>query len=205
MIMTEKIDPLLLSVPMPILTPRLRIEAVNPRYTEVSVDSMKESKKEIGAWSAWINTPDALTLSARERWLRDHEAAFIRREKLYMLAFERTTDRLIGGTGFHNIDWDIPCFEIGYWVRTSATGQGYATEITIALMRYAFLALQARRVSAQHADGNDASARVITKSAMLFEGIARNDHLHVDGRVGDSYIYAATDIAQAPAMEVSWG
>lgn len=198
-------DPILQSVPMPIITPRLRIKAVHDQYTDAQIEAMRESKNEIGQWSAWINKPDALTHAARAAWLREGMAAFIKREKLYMVALHCETGQIIAGTGFHNIDWEIPSFEIGYWVRTSATRQGYATEITIALARYAFLALSARRVAIQHADGNVASERVITKAGFPREGIIRNDHLHVDGRVGDSYLYGVTHVDQIPAIDVTWG
>jgi RimJ/RimL family protein N-acetyltransferase len=203
--MSKTIDPLLQDVPMPILTPRLRIERVGVDYTNPQIEALSESLAEIGQWSEWIHKPDALSASERLKWLREGSADFERRKNLYMVAFERSSGRLIAGTGFHNIDWDIPSFEIGYWVRTSATKRGYATEITTALAHYAFIALGARRVEVCHADGNDASARVIAKSGFTQEGILKNHHRHVDGRIGDTWVYALTDRADLPPLDIIFG
>ena len=203
--MTDKIDPLKIEIPLPIMTPRLCIEAVDERHVDAQIDALRESKTEIGRWSSWINAPDAFDRATRTKWLRQSAAEFLRREKMFMIAFERDGGRLVAGTGYHGIDWDIPSFEIGYWVRTSATGRGYATEIASALLHYGFKALGANRVVIKHADGNDISRRVIAKTGIPYEGMQRNDTRRVDDSLGHSHIYAATSDDPLPALDVTWG
>ena len=55
---------------------------------------------------------------------------------------------LLGGAGLHVRNWDARGFEIGYWLRVSATGQGYVREAAAALSRLAFESLTAERVKA---------------------------------------------------------
>lgn len=202
--MREKTEPILQHVPMPIMTPRLRIEAVSTLYIQPQLEALRESRESLLPWMTWVHEPGALDESKRRKWLADGEAAFIRREKLFMLAFEHATGRLIGGTGFHGIDWDVPKFEIGYWVRTSAQRQGFAHEMSVSLLRYAFQALGANRVEIHVTDGNDKSQRVIEKTRIPYERMARNDHRLVTGDLGHTHIYAATELTHVPEMEVSW-
>ena len=202
--MTTKKDPILIDVPMPIYTPRLRIEPVAAGHGAASVEAFQESLESFRPWMGWIHEPDALEVDAREKWLRAGAAAFIRRETLFMLAFERASGCLVAGTGYHGIDWDVPKFEIGYWVRQSAQGQGYAYELSAALLQYAFRALNAARVEILVTDGNDKSRRVIERTGIPYEGMARHDHRGVDGALAHTHIYAATDIHHIPEMEISW-
>jgi ribosomal-protein-serine acetyltransferase len=203
--MREKINPILIDVPMPILTPRLRLEPVRAGNGAVALEALQETEVDLGLWSEWIHLPNALTLSARETWQREQEAKFIQRDVLFMQAFERASGRLVAGTGFHDIDWNIPKFGIGYWVRTSAKGQGYATELTTGLLHYAFRQLNALRVEIYHADGNEASRRVIEKTGFKPEGRLRNSILLPDGRVVDELMYSHIDLKDVPPLDVTWG
>ena len=81
-------------------------------------------------------------------------------------------------------------FEIGYWVRKSAQGQGYVSEVVAALARMAFEELQARRVEIRM-DVNNARSRVVAeRCGFELEGILRRDALTVDGEPRDTCVYA---------------
>jgi RimJ/RimL family protein N-acetyltransferase len=108
-------------------------------------------------------------------------------------------------TGLHRIDWARRKFEIGYWVRQSAMGQGYATEATNALTRYAFDVLGAQRVEIDHAEGNEASGKVITKLGFAFESARKNALLLPGGVITDARSYARVDKSDLPPLDVQWG
>jgi RimJ/RimL family protein N-acetyltransferase len=78
---------------------------------------------------------------------------------------------LVGAAGM-----DLPArqaaAEIGYWVRSDAWGNGYATEAVRTLARFAF-EQGVHRVRIQADVGNVASARVALRAGFSFEGIAR--------------------------------
>jgi ribosomal-protein-serine acetyltransferase len=69
---------------------------------------------------------------------------FVGREDLLLLLLLRGTRTLVGGSGLHRIDWEVPKFEIGYWCPTRFTGQGYVTEAMRGIAAFAFDALGAR-------------------------------------------------------------
>ena len=54
--------------------------------------------------------------------------------------------------------------EIGYWVRTSCSGQGYITEAVQEIARFAMEELQAERVEIRMSSRNTKSRRVLRGS-----------------------------------------
>lgn len=201
--MTTPKKTVLIDVPMPIITPRLLLRAAAPGDGAALNEAKRESLNELVRWMPWAKTPS--TVDDDEATARENAAKFILREDLMMLIFERDTGRLVGGTGLHRFDWDKRHFEIGYWIRTSAHGKGYATESTNALLRFAFNALSAKRVEITHADGNDASAAVIRKLGFVKEGIMREATQLPDGRLVDSHVYSRLNLDNLPALDVRWG
>lgn len=199
-----KIDPLLIDVPMPIVTPRLRFEIAQAGLGNEVISAVNESLEALKPWMSWVHKPEDMTFDAREKWQREAHAKFIRRETLFMNAFERETGQYVGNTGFHDIDWDVPAMSIGYWVRGSMHRRGYATEMTVGLLHYAFNALNAERVDIYHAVGNDASRRVVEKAGFAYEGTRRHDSRHPDGRIADTMCYSHINVNDVPPLDVRW-
>ena len=123
--MTKKIDPLLIDVPMPIETPRLRLEATRGGFGGQLFEAVNASLDVLAPWMSWIHNPEDMTIESRESWLRAAEADFIARKKLFMMVFEKDTGNYIGNTGYHDIEWDIPSLSIGYWVRGDYHRRGF--------------------------------------------------------------------------------
>ena len=201
--MTTPVKTVLIDVPMPIITPRLILRAPAAGDGAAINDAKAESFAALNKWMAWAKTMS--TIDEDEAVAREAAAKFIMRDDLMMLIFERDTGRLVGGSGLTRFDWDKRHFEIGYWVRTSNHGKGYATEVTNALLRYAFNALSARRVEITHADGNDASEAVIRKLGFVKEGVRREATQLPDGRLVDSHVYSRLNLDNLPALDVRWG
>ena len=102
---------------------------------------------------------------------------------------EEATGQPVVWTGFHNIDWRARECETGFWVRKSAQNQGYATEATNALLRYAFGALGMRKVGITHAAGNTPSQRVVEKLGFAPAGILPDASALPGGRTADRHCY----------------
>ncbi len=79
-------------------------------------------------------------------------------------------------------------FEISYWLRTSATRQGYATEAVRLLVDVAYDQLQARRIALTCDQHNIASRRVAEHAGFVLEGTLRSSVLGSDGRPADSLV-----------------
>lgn len=74
--------------------------------------------------------------------------------------------------------------ELIYWLGRAYWGQGYATEAAKRALRFGFEALKLNRIHASYFTGNPASAHVLDKIGMKFEGVMR-EHLLKDGRFID--------------------
>jgi RimJ/RimL family protein N-acetyltransferase len=96
-----------------------------------------------------------------------------------MAAIERSTDAFLGWIGFDPAEDGRPDdeIELGYRLRRSAWGKGYATEGSRALIHRAFAESGVRRVFAQTMAVNLASRRVMEKSGLRF---VRTFHLMWD-------------------------
>jgi RimJ/RimL family protein N-acetyltransferase len=196
------INPVLIDIPMPIETDRLILRNVMPGDGKVMFENKKDSLSELQPWMIWakdIGTEDDSEIVARE-----NHANFILRKDMMILGFEKATGKLAVATGLHNPDFERGYFEIGYWVPTSMTKKGFATESTNALIRYAFNALGAKKVGIAHADGNDGSKRVIEKLGFVKEGSFAEASLLTDGRMVSHHWYARFDDKGLPAMDVKW-
>ncbi|WP_129667424.1 GNAT family N-acetyltransferase [Phytoactinopolyspora endophytica] len=83
---------------------------------------------------------------------------------------------------------------IGYWVHPTARGVGVATEAVRLMIRHAFVAtddggLGLRRLRVTHAEGNDASRRVIERIGFRRSGVERSAVRLPDGTFDDHHWY----------------
>ena len=201
----QRIDPLLIELPMPIRTPRLLLRPGQPGDGAQLLDAKRESWPELGRWLDWAGGPvEAITECGEEAFVRRKAADFILRGELWLALVNPEDGRLLGSGGYHAIDWHGRLFSAGYWIRTGETGKGYATEVLNALVRYAFGALAANRVAISHADGNEASRRVIENTGFGKEGMTRKFYV-LNGVLADSHHYARFGCEGLPDLDVSWG
>ncbi len=88
----------------------------------------------------------------------------------YWAAVERSTGEFLGWFAFHPSEGKDPDeAELGYRLRRSAWGKGYATEGSRALIRKGFAELGVRRVVAETMAVNSASRRVMEKAGLTYE------------------------------------
>jgi RimJ/RimL family protein N-acetyltransferase len=85
-------------------------------------------------------------------------------------AIEKTSGVIIGGGGLLELDGG-PDVEVFYHFRRDRWGLGYATELTIALIAYAFDQLDLPRVVGVAYPANTASHRVMLKAGMTHQGL----------------------------------
>lgn len=198
----------LIDLPMPIETDRLILRPAAPGDGAAIHEAIEESWDALNKWMIWAQqrmSAEECEISAREAF-----ADFILRKDMRIHGFEKTQDgeegRFVLSSGIHRFDWAIRRFEIGYWVRSSAEGKGYATECAAALCQYAFDVMDARTVSIEHADGNGGSARVIEKLGFVKEGVLRGKlRDHSTGDVLDSHVYSLDNADHLRRVRAEWG
>jgi ribosomal-protein-serine acetyltransferase len=183
--------PILRDFPDTIETERMVLRAPRPGDGPALHAGVIESLEELRPWMPWAQ--EAPTLEMEEEVVRRAHADFMARTDLMLLLFHKQTGTLIGGSGLHRILWDVPLFEIGYWLRTPYSGQGYMTEAVVGLTSFAFDTLHARRVEIQCDERNVRSAAVARRASFMLEGILRNHRRdHVNGELRNTMIFAQT-------------
>jgi len=183
-------DPLLLDLPEEIMTERLLLRPPRAGDGAAVNEAVLESVEALQRWMPWatpIPTPEQ-----SESWCRKSAADFLARKQLPMLLFLRDGGTFVGGSGMHAVDWNVPRFEIGYWVRRQFEGQGLVTEAVGAITRFAFETLRAQRVEIRTDDRNERSSRVAQRLGYRLEGVLRNESRDAYG-LRDTRIYAVTE------------
>ena len=181
-------DALLLDFPESFESDRLTIRA--PRKgdgPEVNA-AIRETFDDLKAWMPWAQQMP--TLEESEIFVRRAQCQFSAREDLTLFLFLKGTDTLVGGSGLHRINWDIPKFEIGYWCRKRFQGQGYVTESTEAIAKFAFETLGAKRVEIRCDLKNVRSQHIPDRLGFKLEGTLRNDALSPSGELRDTLVFA---------------
>ena len=199
-------EPILLSAPMPIRTPRLLITPAFPEkldeYAEKFYQARIESVAELAPWMRWAHDPTSVD-DNKTRLIKWY-AEYIRREEFCLLILTHDGE-FVGSTGIHEIKWEIPRGHIGYWCRTSMTGKGYITEVANALTRYGFEVLKLRKMTIDVDSENLKSAAVPQRLGFRHDyddlgGITKpgTDELRIRS------VYSRFDLEGLPPLEVSW-
>ena len=125
--------------------------------------------------------------------------------ELMLLILDKNTNDFIGATGFHGIDWDVPCAETGYWVRKKYLGQGYITEAINAITQYAFNVLQVKRLAITCDVDNERSKKIPERLGYSLESRMKANKIKpISGEVTDTLVYVRNDLINLPELEVIW-
>ncbi|WP_433945198.1 GNAT family N-acetyltransferase [Paenibacillus sp. SN-8-1] len=181
-------SPILLSFPEEFETERLTIRA--PRFGEGALinEAICESVNELKPWLPFARVLP--TVDESEAYVRRARLNFLERTDLVLHLFDKHTNQFVGSSGLHRFDWDIRNFEIGYWLRTSRTGQGLALEAVHGITAFAVNYLDAKRLEIRCSPANQPSRRVAERAGFTQEGILRNANLDERGAQADIMIFA---------------
>lgn len=191
--------PILLELPDELLGERVVVRPYRVGDGIALWEALEESREHILPWLPWGETHRCPEDS--EAFARKWQTRWLLRKDLPVGIWERETGRFLGGTGLHRIDWEIPAFEIGYWLRRTTVGKGYMTEAVWLLCELAFEILGANRVFIRCAAQNTRSAAVPQRLGFVQEAYLRNQGRDTSGALYDLLVFAMTpeDYARAKA------
>lgn len=181
-------SPQLPAIPDHFETERLHLRV--PRMGDGAMvnDAVRESFAELHQWMPWA--AEIPSVAESETFAREAAMRFRNREEMALLVFRKTDGGLVGSSGFHTILWDVPKLEIGYWLRTSATGQGYMTEAVQGQVRFAFTILKLERITITCDVHNTRSAAVAQRAGFRLEGRLRHDRRNYTGELSDTFVFS---------------
>ncbi len=198
-------NPILINIPETILTPRLILTPPKSGEGKLIADAVRETWVDLNTWEDWaVSQEENATEEYWELKTRKAAAQFILRESLEFRSYCRATGKFIGITDICYPNWGVRSFIIGYWIIESEQGKGYATEASNALLRYAFGALSALYVGLGHAEGNEASSKVINRLGFKPIGSRPNILALADGRIVGDKLYYRDNLDDLQDLEVSW-
>ena len=116
-------NPILIDLPMPILTPRLCIKPREIGEGPIINRAICSSLEHLKPWMPWAK--NAPTIDESEERCRRALAKFILREEMTLSIYSRDRKQFIGSTGLNHANWDVPSFHIGYWVLPEFEGQRF--------------------------------------------------------------------------------
>ncbi|MGG0240475.1 GNAT family N-acetyltransferase [Bacillus rhizoplanae] len=185
-------NPILLDVPSQIETERLILRApLQSGDGSIVNTAIKNSFNELKAWLPFAQNIPAV--EDTEINLREAHIKFLKRESFRFLIFHKDTNDFIGTVSIQGIDWDIPKCEIGYWINTPFSGNGYMVEAVKELTNFGLNQIQFKRIEIRCESTNLKSRSIPKKLGFELEGILKNEDLSADGKtLTNTCIYAIT-------------
>jgi RimJ/RimL family protein N-acetyltransferase len=145
------------------------------------------SREHLQPWLPWVgvyhDAGDALA------YIRQAQSQALLRQDFALGMFDRQ-GTFLGGTGLHVRDWAVPAFEIGYWIRKDAEGQGIVSEAIRLITTWAFEEMGAQRVMIRCNARNSRSRRVAERTGFVCEGRFRNGERDTAGELADTLYFA---------------
>jgi ribosomal-protein-serine acetyltransferase len=171
----------------PIETARLVLHPLDATDSRDLWSGVESSRSHLEPWLPWVPYNSDLESSGRyaEASASDWDASRACRFSLR----DRSSRRFLGVIGLETFAHLHESVELGYWLRTDASGRGLMTEAGRAVLDWAFNKVNAHRVRVAAATDNHASLGVIRRLGFRFEGIARQAE-RCNGRWLDHAVFA---------------
>lgn len=113
-----------------------------------------------------------------------------RRGEFYDWGLElKENGKFIGTCGFTSICEEANFAEVGYVLSPAYQGKGFMSEALREVLRFGFQILCLERIEAKHMNGNDASAAVMKRCGMQYEGRIRH-RMIIKGNYEDYHLYS---------------
>jgi len=172
-------------------TPRLELRPFRRRDVDALIAGVRDSYAELERWLPWVHRrygrADGL------RFIRDSAAAWVEgRAHDFAIRYRDRPDLHVGNISVWPTSQRERSGEMGYWIRTTESGRGVATEAGARILQLAFEELGMHRVTLRIAVGNVASERVAEKLGFVHEGLLRKEVL-VKGEWLDHTLWAMLD------------
>jgi len=151
-------------------------------------------REDLPQFVEWLNDPEVyqglsmhtpLSMAEEENWFENILKGPIDERPLVIEAMEDDEWRVIGNSGFHNLDWRSRNAELGIFIGDKTYwDQGYGTEVVKLLLRHGFSTLNLHRIYLRVFEDNPRAIRSYEKAGFVHEGRLRQGEFH-DGQFHD--------------------
>jgi aminoglycoside 6'-N-acetyltransferase len=180
---------LLLDIPTQIETERLTLRGYQAGdgswYYSMSQKNQPHLRRyESGNAVMRINSPEESEIIVRE-----FAADWVARKAFFLGVFIKDTQEFVAQIYIGVVNWDLPEFELGYFVDHEHEGYGYVTEAAKGALQFCFKHLGGYRVRLECDDTNARSSGVADRCEMVREGHIRENKRNADGNMSGTFLY----------------
>lgn len=168
-------------------TERLIIRCFQPTDVLLVKQAIDNSLTELKLWMPWANN-EPENIEQKVDRLRKFRGLFDLDQDYCFGVFNKTETELIGSTGLHTRQGP-DAREIGYWLQTKYTRQGFATETVSALIKTAFDIEGILRVEIHCDPRNERSLSIPRRLGFMHEATLGKRLKGPDGVIRDKMIW----------------
>ncbi len=140
--------------------------------TDELTEAVRESIPELKPWMSWCH--DDYSEDDTRNWIKSLPSGWAEGTQFNFAMMDTQDGLLLGGCGLNHINPTYRFANLGYWVRTSRTGEGIASRAVRLIASFAIEQVKLIRVEIVVAVENYPSLRVAGKVGARREGILRN-------------------------------
>ncbi|HEX8847012.1 MAG TPA: GNAT family N-acetyltransferase [Pyrinomonadaceae bacterium] len=150
-------------------------------------EAVRESIAELSRWMPWCH--EDYSIEETRAFIMSREEARNTEAEYSFGIFDVRTGKFLGAVGINQINRIHGYANLGYWVRTSATGRGVASSAARLATRFGLEEAGLHRVEILAALENRASQRAAEKARAVREGVLRK-RLLIKGEAWDAVLYS---------------
>ncbi|MGD9381059.1 MAG: GNAT family protein [Candidatus Thorarchaeota archaeon] len=120
--------------------------------------------------------------------VREHAAEWESRKRFVMGMWLKSTGEYVGQIWIEPKNWEVPSFELGYYIDQGYTRKGMATEAASRSLKFLFEDLKAHKVIIITRDTNERSSKLAERLGFTREGHHRESGIE-DGKRWGHYYY----------------
>jgi RimJ/RimL family protein N-acetyltransferase len=151
---------------------RIRIRRYQADDAQKLYDAVRESIPELSVWMAWASRE--YSFGETQTFIQTRDAEWERGEHYSFAVCDARSGLFLGGVGLNFFNRLHKFANLGYWIRTSQTRRGIASDAARLVARFGLEELRLNRIEIVAAVGNTASQRVAEKAGAKREGVLRN-------------------------------
>jgi ribosomal-protein-serine acetyltransferase len=184
--------PVLQDLPEELRSERVLLRPYRAGDGKALLEAIEDSRERLQPWRPYEHSPVAPSEAEVEAYVCSERESWDQREYLSLSIWEKETGQYLGGVGLYGIRWEVPSFQMGYWLRASAEGKGYMTEAARLLCDYTFQTLEAKRVEIRCDTRNVRSAGIPRRLGFLYEETLHSTSRTSQGEPIGDFVFSLT-------------
>ncbi len=157
----------------PRYTKRLMLRPFRRRDVASLHEAISASLEELQPWLPWVEKYDR---GVSQRFIRESVSAWAERRAFdFTIRAIDDLDRHIGNVSIWTTSQQNGVGEVGYWIRSDETANGYGTEATTRIVQVGFEEMGLHKVQLRIAVGNVKSDRIARRLGFVQEGTLRDE------------------------------